>query len=134
MFNNRLPYEEFLRDTLKSITGDSVVIDHENIDPNSQFLCSNGFIYTYQDFWVPDTLYRGEIRMEGENLLDSIGADIWAWNDSVNVTGYPLDPSKVFVESASEEHIITAALPSENDLAFSYLRGASFSPVLLIKP
>jgi hypothetical protein len=87
MFDGSLYYEDFLNDTLKSITGDTVIVKHEDIDPFSRYLCSNGVIFTYSDFSVPASLYQGEIRIEGESMVDSIGAGIYAWKDNVIVTG-----------------------------------------------
>jgi hypothetical protein len=90
LFDGMLSYQDFLKDTLRSITGDTVIINHEDIDPLSRFLCSNGIVFTYSDFYVPDSLYKGEIRVEGESLIDSIGAGVFAWKDEVLVTGQTL--------------------------------------------
>jgi len=62
---------------LKNILGDSVIIEYDPID---KALCSNGYAYNYTDFKVPDTLFTGAIRFEGEWLLSVEGAD-FVWNE-----------------------------------------------------
>jgi hypothetical protein len=92
LFDNRLNYVDLMVDTLKSVTGDSVVIDHTNIDPLSIMECSNGVAYNYSNFSVPLDLYLNTIRVEGENLVDSIGAGRFAWKEEVTVTGTAVEP------------------------------------------
>ena len=43
LFDGLLEYTDLMAGRLASITGDTVDVDYENIDPNSQYICSNGF-------------------------------------------------------------------------------------------
>lgn len=95
LFDNKLEYQDFLNDTLKSITGDTVVINHENIDPLSRLEASNGLVYYYSNFTIPLNMYLNTIRIEGEDLVDSIGAERFAWKNEVNVSGAILEPAKL---------------------------------------
>ncbi|MFW5656228.1 MAG: fasciclin domain-containing protein [Bacteroidota bacterium] len=73
-------------DTVKvlNVLGDSVIIDYEI---GERTLASNGYIYNYQDFNVPDTLYNGSIRFEGEHLLRPLGegGSRFVWNEEEGV-------------------------------------------------
>ena len=91
LFDNMLEYHQ-LRDTMVSVTGDTVYLDPGNIDPDSRYMCSNGYTYTYYSFTVPRELYVGENRIEGEDLVDSIGANAFSWIPEVQVSGYVVAP------------------------------------------
>ncbi|MDX9882115.1 MAG: fasciclin domain-containing protein [Prolixibacteraceae bacterium] len=101
LFDGKLEYSELLKDTLKNIAGDTVVIQHGNIDPLSRFECSNGLVYNYSDFQVPLDLYLHTVRVEGENLVDSIGVDRFAWKEGVTVSGAIVRPSKLSTQFES---------------------------------
>lgn len=72
------------RDTvkMKNILGDSIVIDYDVTD---KVILSNGYVYGYKHFEVPDTLYLGATNFEAEWLLQELGAR-YAWKESVTVT------------------------------------------------
>ena len=55
-------------------------------EPVDKALCSNGYAYDYADFAIPDTLFSGATRMEGESLLEEIGINKYAWLEDVKVT------------------------------------------------
>ncbi len=120
MFSNMLPYEAFMQENLRSITGDTVEVNYESIDPGSKYTCSNGLIYTYSDFSVPDSLYRGEIRMEMEALIDTIGAGVWTWSDSVDISGFGLEPVEEYNESASGDFVVSGSLPRNYEGEFNF--------------
>ena len=86
VFENMLEREEFLQkainDTvkLKNILGDSVVIDYE---PGEKTICSNGYAYNYDNFVVPDTLYKASIFYEGEWWLKTLGNQSFGWNEGI---------------------------------------------------
>lgn len=94
LFDGQLEYSDLSKGILKSITGDTVVVPYDKIDPLSRFECSNGLVYYYNDFQVPLNLYLSTIRVEGESLLDSIGAERFAWKQGVKVTGAIVSPVK----------------------------------------
>ncbi len=123
LFDNSLEYHQLI-DTMVSATGDSVVIDPSNINPDSKYLCSNGFVYTYYDFVVDRDLYQGEIRIEGEELIDSIGAGVFAWKEEVSVSGLIVSPNKLSALEASEKSILNVSFPrkysGEYTLEFSF--------------
>ena len=110
VFENMVEQEEFLLETvkdtvkMKNILGDSVVIDYV---PAEKTICSNGYAYNYQDFTVPDTLYKAPIFMEGESLTRDAGGNRYFWNDDVTVindVSYP--PLQEFITGASNDSIL----------------------------
>ncbi len=110
VFENMLEENEFMlppnQDTLKmkNIIGDSVIIDYQPVD---KVLCSNGYAYNYFDFSVPDTLFTGSYKMEGEWLLQETGVNKYAWAEEVGVTNdLPYEPIGEFVPSASNDSIM----------------------------
>ncbi|MGC9342663.1 MAG: fasciclin domain-containing protein [Bacteroidales bacterium] len=110
VFQNMLEPEEFMKalptDTvkLKNILGDSVIIDYI---PTEKTLCSNGYAYNYRDFQIPDTLYTGSTRMEGEWLLEEAGINRFAWLEEVDVVSdQPFLPMREYVNTASNDSIL----------------------------
>lgn len=111
VFENMLEREEFLQkainDTvkLKNILGDSVVIDYE---PGEKTICSNGYAYNYDNFVVPDTLYKASIFYEGEWWLKTLGNQSFAWNEGIiNFSDKSYAFKKEFVSSAHNDTIFT---------------------------
>jgi len=91
--------EEILSDpNLLNINGKFVNLDVSRINFNEPVHCSNGIIYLYNNYVVPDSLYLGEVRIEGESLVDSIGLGRYAWNELATVTGQLVEP--VYSESS----------------------------------
>jgi hypothetical protein len=89
VFENMLEAHEFIKkrpndpyDTLKlkNILGDSVVIDYQVVE---KAICSNGYAYNYTDFNIPDTLFSGSTRLEGEWLLRETGINKFFWEEYV---------------------------------------------------
>ena len=105
LFDDRLEYHQLQVDMV-SATGDSVVIDPTNIDPDSKYVCSNGLVYTYYDFEVEKDLFQGETRIEGEELIDSIGAGVFAWKEDVVASGLTVAPDKQYAAQASEGMLV----------------------------
>lgn len=110
VFQNMLEPEEFMKalptDTvkLKNILGDSVIIDYV---PTEKTLCSNGYAYNYKDFHIPDTLFSGSIRMEGEWLLEEAGINKYTWLEEVDIdSDQPFSPIKEYISSASNDTIL----------------------------
>lgn len=123
VFENMVEEYEFLlpagEDTLKmkNILGDSVVIEYE---PADKVICSNGYAYNYTGFRVPDTLYAGSYRFEGEWLLQKTGANSYAWGDEVTVesdVSYPV--IRELVPTASNDSILKVIFDEGYDGAFS---------------
>ena len=115
VFLNRLEPEEFVwkspKDTLKllNVLGDSVVINYAPID---KALCSNGYAYNYKSYLIPDSLYNGGIKHEGERLLTLKGFNKYAWNDSVVAkSDISVVPSQELIQGASNDSIIRVNLP-----------------------
>ena len=107
VFLNKLEPEEFIwespKDTLKllNVLGDSVVI---NYVPTDKYDCSNGYAYNYLNFVIPDSLYNGATRLEGEILLKSTGYNKYSWADSVIAkSDISLSPLKELVPGASND-------------------------------
>jgi len=110
LYENRLLYSQF-KDKMVSITGDTVVIDPSRINPDSRYLCSNGLAYTYYDFSVDKDLYQGDILIEGEDLVDSIGAAKFAWKEDVSASGLVVAPNKLTALEASGGSIVNVSFP-----------------------
>lgn len=123
VFENLVEEYEFIlpsyRDTLKmkNILGDSIVIDYK---PDEKFLCSNGYAYNYTDFDVPDTLFTGSYRFEGEWLLQERGANQFAWEDEVTVVADEAFPTiQELVPSASNDSILRVQYSQGYEGAYS---------------
>ncbi len=66
-----------------NIMGDSIVADYV---PTDKTLCSNGVAYDYAKFSVPDSLFSGTEKFEGEWLARPTGANKYVWRSSVTVS------------------------------------------------
>lgn len=66
-----------------NINGDSIVC---NYIPTDKYLASNGVVYDYQNFEIPDSLFSGSEKYEGEWLAYQTGANKYAWKKNVTVT------------------------------------------------
>ena len=111
MFEGRLDSLEFLKKKLRNIRGDTIEIDYQ---PVNRQLCSNGFVYSYSSYTLPDSLFMGNIRIQGEDLIDSIGNSVYAWKDDVVVTGDKrVKPQKNIVSYASKGYTLSAQFPDD---------------------
>lgn len=106
LFENALTYEQLSDPNLLNIRGKKVVLDVSVIDPESKITCSNGYIYEFFDFQVPDSLYLGKVKIEGEDLIDSIGNNKYAWKESVKLTGEIIEPIKTTSDQASGNELV----------------------------
>ncbi len=118
IFADMLSIDELSSPTLININGEHVVLDVAAIDPDSRYLCSNGIIYHFYDFSIDESLYTGEIRREGESLIDSVGTDFYVWKESVIVQGEIVEPSGSKSDFASGGGYVVAGLG--NSFAGSY--------------
>lgn len=99
------------RDTvkMKNILGDSIVIDYRVTDRE---ILSNGYAYSYQEFQVPDTLYKGATNFEAEWLLRETGISRFAWRESVNVvSNIPIPPQRSYNTNASNDSVLMIMFP-----------------------
>ncbi len=115
IFLNMLEVDEFLpkhaKDTVKlqNIQGDSVII---NYIPNNRTLCSNGYFYDYTDYVIPDSLYSGKSRIEGERLVRETGINKFSWRDSVKVkSSSSFEPVRELITGASNDSIVKVNFP-----------------------
>src|SRR5690606_30081774 len=115
VFLNRIEPEEFIwkspKDTLKlqNMLGDSVVI---NYTPTDKALCSNGYAYNYETFEIPDSLYNGGTKLEGEALVNPTGLNKYSWIDSVSVkSDISVVPLQELIPGASNDSIIRVNFP-----------------------
>ena len=106
-FPNSLDYEAFLEGGLRNLEGDSVWVDFTAISSETKTLCSNGIVYNYIDFSVPSYLYKGEIRIEGEHMVESQGADLYFWKPGYTLTGSS--------DAISAKPVVGSAQGAEND-------------------
>lgn len=110
VFENMIEPEEFIPppypDTLKmkNILGDSIYVEYTPIDKT---ICSNGYTYNYENFMVPDTLYKSPQRTEGESLLEQVGINAFAWDEEVLVNSTKsFEPLREFSGSASNDSLV----------------------------
>jgi hypothetical protein len=115
LFEGILSYNDLEVGWIRSITGDTVVVEAEKIDPGSKFICSNGVAYLYSDFSVNDSLFHGTSLLEGENLIDSIGAGKFAWKEGVIATGAIIEPEKLVASVASGGAIVNVSFGRNYD-------------------
>lgn len=108
IYEGSLDYTEF-NDTLINIKGDSTFIDPGNIDPESKFTCSNGIVYNYRNFQVPEELYSKQLKFEGEDFCDSLGLDrfVWESNEVLVDADISFNPQVAEVKGASNDHMVT---------------------------
>lgn len=90
--------------TMKNIRNDSVIVSYKAVDP---FLCSNGIAYDYEKFSVPDTLYSGNSKFEGEWLAVKSGAGTYKWRKGVTVNPTPFVPYINLYKGASNDSVLT---------------------------
>jgi uncharacterized surface protein with fasciclin (FAS1) repeats len=115
-FENMLEPEDFVISTplvkmkMKNIVGDSVIISYR---PTARQLCSNGYVYNYENFEIPDSLYNKGTRFELEDLLVVTGINKFAWDgDLVKVnSSITVAPFREFVPKSSNDSIVRALFP-----------------------
>lgn len=110
IFGEPLHYSDFEREYLKNISGDTVYMDPANIDPESRFVCSNGIAFKYNEFYVADSLYLGEMKVQGESLVELIGAGVYGFKEGVKITGTGQPPTKEFARSADNDSLMNLEL------------------------
>jgi hypothetical protein len=89
---------------LKNILGDSIIVTYT---PTDKTVCSNGYAYNYADFSIPDSLYIGTARFEGEWLLRSQGLEKYSWyEDVIVISDGTFEPDKQFISGASNDSIL----------------------------
>lgn len=115
LFPNALQYDEFLAGQMRNIEGDTVEVDYTAIDPESRQLCSNGVVYKYSQFQVPPYLYKGEVYVEGEHMVDSVAAEVFFWKPEYKVSGsidaVAASPFRIISPGARNDSIVTATFP-----------------------
>ncbi|MFY9153398.1 MAG: fasciclin domain-containing protein [Prolixibacteraceae bacterium] len=87
-----------------NIVGDSIIADYI---PTDRYLASNGISYDYSSFVIPDSLFSGAAKYEGEWLARQTGANKFAWrkNVVVNSTSY-FDVSNSYIKGESNDSIL----------------------------
>lgn len=87
-----------------NIQGDSVVADYI---PTSKFLCSNGVFYDYTNFVIPDSLFSGTERFEGEWLAVTTGTNKYAWRKNIKVSSSAFfEVKKEYIKGAFNDSIV----------------------------
>lgn len=112
-FLNMLEPEEFLstdvltkkkKYNMVNIQGDSILVDYK---PAAKYLSSNGVGYDYTNFVVPDSLYSGSERFEGEWLAITTGANKYTWRKNVTQTSTSsFDVLNSYIKGASNDSIL----------------------------
>lgn len=116
-FDNKVEASEFAPTSkspdhdhkLKNMLGDSVVIGY--VPVNQQF-CSNGYVFDYQEFSIPDSLFNKELVFEAEWLVDVVGFNKYAWNNLAKVSsGFTTTPMAEQAPSQSNDSILVMNFP-----------------------
>jgi hypothetical protein len=113
-FWNDLSIQDFMPGKIRNINGDSVEVLVENIDFSSSFECSNGRVYNYLDFVVPDSVYKGEHIRQGEHLVLSKGSGIYTWAEETVVDGAPVNPIAGKNPSADNDSVLIVRFDENN--------------------
>lgn len=91
-----------------NIQGDSIVCNYKPVDP---YLNSNGIFYDYANFVIPDSLFSGSDKFEGEWLARMVGINRYAFRNNVTVSSTKtFDVTKSFIannDSISNDTIMT---------------------------
>lgn len=123
MFSNMLEAQEFVplpqRDSvrMRNILGDSVDIYYR---PVEKVILSNGYAYNYNTFVIPDSLYIGKSRFEGERLVTLTGVNKYDWLKFAKVnSSIALTPTRDYVASASNDSIIQVNFPTKYSQVFT---------------
>lgn len=110
VFENMVEPEEFVlydnikKRRMKNIQGDSIEVRYI---PASKNVCSNGYVYNYSNFQIPDSLYNVALRFETEALLIETGINKYTWSDSVKLNSdLTIPPFKEFVSTASNDSTV----------------------------
>jgi hypothetical protein len=119
-FGEALEYEHFITDSLKNIQGDLIPIDYTSIDPDSRYLCSNGIVFHYTDYLIPEELYLEEIRYEGEDLAIDVGGGFFAWDNERIISSDPTVSPVIYDHtSAAGGKYVGVNLPRGSTTAYS---------------
>jgi hypothetical protein len=110
IFEGSLQYSDFIAGRMKNIAGDSVDVDFLNIDEDSRYVCSNGVVFKYLDYQVPEELFLLAQTVQGEHLIELIGANVYGWKDGVKVSGSSTPPLKSFSQVADNDSLMTLNL------------------------
>lgn len=88
-----------------NIMPDSIVVNYVPID---RYLCSNGVTYDYKNFTVPDSLFMGIEKFEGEWLTKPKGGGTYKWRTNVSVSSYPssFDVTSSKIQGLSNDSIL----------------------------
>ncbi len=123
VFENMIERPVFLTPTygdtikMKNILGDSIII---NYIPGSKVICSNGYVYNYQHFQVPDTLWKGTTIFEGEALLLQTGINKFGWREGVTaISSSSVIPTRDYISIASNDSILRVPFPVNYTGTFS---------------
>lgn len=94
-----------------NIRNDSIVV---NYTPTEPYLCSNGIYYDYANFVIPDSLFMGAEKFEGEWLARRTG-NSYKWRDNVipkSATAFDVTNSLIASnDSISNDSIMTVNFP-----------------------
>jgi hypothetical protein len=123
VFENMLEEVTFLTPTnydtvkVKNILGDSVVIDYKL---GVKTRCSNGYIYNYADFQVPDVLYKDPVNFEVESILRETGVNRFTWREGVHViSDVFFQPERIYNAAASNDSLLRVMFPQNYTGRFS---------------
>ncbi len=129
VFRNLVDYSTLQMGTVNNINNDSVDINPENIDPN-YYECSNGRVYNYSNFGVPEELYMVNDTVFLIDRLTKLGDELYGWGTEFEITGTKFPPE------ISDTKSLIVDLGSRNyseEFAFSYKHHNIFPGTYRIK-
>jgi hypothetical protein len=77
------PLKKKVKYNMRNILTDSI---YANYTPINQYIASNGLAYDYDKFVVPDSLFSGIVKFEGEWLAIKTGTNKFGWRKGVSVS------------------------------------------------
>lgn len=87
-----------------NINADSIVV---NYVPTDKYLCSNGVTYDYKNFSIPDSLFAGSEKFQGEWLTKPTSKTTYKWGKA-SVSSYPstFTPTVNYVKGLSNDSVL----------------------------
>ena len=87
IFDKSLQYENF-QPKMVNINGDSVKVNVSNINKDSRYICSNGAVYFFNDFAIPDSLYKSYSPIYAKDMVkELVAGSKWTWAETATVEG-----------------------------------------------
>lgn len=120
VFEGSLNYEDFYPGLL-NIKRDTSYVDPAEIDSTSRFECSNGIVYNYLNFRIPEELYLSQRKYEAEQYIYTLGLGRYVWDiERVTVeSDLATEPLATQTNLASNDTIVSVPFEFNYEGAYS---------------